>query len=113
MAYLKGVQVKAFLLDSETTDELGNAEPTYSMVTLENVLIAPRETADNYNTQSLIGKIDGYTLAIPKAYSNLDFSRAEFEFWGKRWKIEGNPFRGIESMIPLDWNTKIHVVAYE
>ena len=89
-------------------------EPIYedSTVTVSNVLVAPTTSDDVVDENSLVGRKEVYTLAIPKGDTH-DWENQVIEFWGKTWKSFGCPLEGIESNIPLAWNKKVTVERYE
>ena len=57
-------------------------------------------------------RIKKYTLGIPKGDQN-EWKDREVRFFGRKWRTIGFPLEGIEAMIPLDWNKKVMVEAYE
>lgn len=52
-----------------------------------------------------------YTLAIPKGDTH-EWTDCEVEFFGRRWRSVGFPQKGIEDLVPLDWNQKVTVETY-
>ena len=88
--------------------------PIYEDVaeTVENVLIGAPSSEDVLNEMNLSGKRIAYTLAIPKGDAH-EWSGATVEFWGKKFRTIGDATRGIEHLIPLAWNKKVNVEAYE
>lgn len=85
-------------------------EPIYTETTetVSNVLVAPTSSDDVIDQNSLIGKKEIYTLAIPKGDTH-DWENQTIEFWGKVWKSFGYSTIGIEDNIPLSWNRKVTV----
>ncbi len=81
-------------------------------IEVENVLISPTSTEDAATMQNLTGKRAAYTLAIPKGDTNT-WEDTEVEFFDKRWRTFGFTIQGIEELIPLSWNKKVMVEAYE
>ena len=53
-----------------------------------------------------------YTLGIPKGDQN-EWKDREVRFFGRKWRTLGIPLEGIEAMMPLEWNKKVMVEAYE
>ena len=85
---------------------------TETPVTVENVLIGQPSTEDITSGYNLSGKQIDYVLAIPKGDTHQWTDRT-VEFWGMKFRTVGIPTQGIESLIPLDWNKKVKVTAYE
>lgn len=88
--------------------------PIYSEQTknVDNVIVSPLSSEDIINELSLTGKHIVYQLGIPKG-NNDNWTDAIVEFFGKKWHTVGIPEEGIEDLIPLQWNKKIKVEAYE
>ena len=80
--------------------------------TVDNVLIGVPSSDDVLNEMNLSGKRIAYTLAIPKGDAH-EWSGVTVEFWGKKFRTIGDATRGIEHLIPLAWNKKVNVEAYE
>lgn len=81
-------------------------------VTVENVLVGAPTSEDVVNEFNLSGKRIAYTLGIPKGDTH-DWTDRTVEFWGRKFRTVGIPTQGIEENIPLDWNMKVQVEAYE
>jgi len=112
MAMLKGITVTLITKQETGTDPFDN--PIYSDVEIpvENVLVSPTLSDDVVNTLSLTGRKAVYTLAIPKGDTNT-WENQEVRFFGRKWRVFGIPIQGIDELIPLDWNKKVMVEAYE
>ena len=78
----------------------------------DNVIVSPTSQDDIVSNLELHGKHAVYTLGIPKGDTH-NWSDAEVVFFGKRWRTFGATIEGIESMIPLQWNKKVTVEAFE
>lgn len=96
----------------EQTDPFGKSITTEKSTTVENVLVAPLTSEELINELNLTGRKIAYQLAIPKG-DNHDWENAEVEFFEERFRTVGSPTRGIEEMIPLDWNMKVKVERIE
>lgn len=81
-------------------------------VEVENVLVSPTSTEDAATMQNLTGKHATYTLAVPKGDTNK-WEDTEVEFFEKKWRTLGFTTQGIDDLIPLSWNKKVMVEAYE
>ena len=85
---------------------------TETPVTVENVLIGEPSTEDVTSEYNLSGKRIAYVLGIPKGDTHQWTDRT-VEFWNMKFRTVGVPTQGIDSLIPLDWNKKVKVTAYE
>ena len=53
-----------------------------------------------------------YKLAIPKGDTHI-WTDCLVEFFGKKFKVVGEPIEGIEEMLPLSWNKQVQVECYD
>lgn len=97
----------------------GFGRPVYreAPVVVDNVLVAPTlvtplSASENNTVTELDGKTAVYTIAIPKGDTH-SWKDCRVSFFGEDWQVIGLPQRGIESLIPLDWNEKWGVARYE
>ena len=81
-------------------------------ITVDNVLVGEPSAEDAANELNLTGKRLAYTLGIPKGDEH-DWADTEVRFYGKTWRTIGDATEGIDAMIPLNWNKKVKVEAYE
>lgn len=109
---LKGITVTLIRNVQTGTDPAG--APIYTQISeaVENVLVAPASAQDIIDATQLYGKKAVYTLGIPKGDTHVWEDQA-VEFFGERFKVFGIPLKGIEAMIPLQWNTKVMVERYD
>ena len=109
---IKGIPVVLISKVQTGVDDFNH--PTCSEVreTVENVLVAPSESEDVINQLNLTGKKAVYTLGIPKGDTHV-WEDQDVEFFGERFHVFTIQTRGIESMIPLEWNGKVMVERYE
>lgn len=112
MVQIVGIDV--VLHQKTQTDVNSFNEPIYTTeaITVSNVLVAPTTSDDVIDENSLVGRKEVYTLAIPKGDTH-EWENQIIEFWGKTWKSFGMPLEGIEQNIPLLWNKKVTVERYE
>ena len=88
------------------------AAPSWTPVTVDNVLVAPVLEVDNQIAMLPDGHRAVYHLGIPKS----DTQRWEgqlVQFFGQTWSVIGIPTEGIEELIPLEWNKKVLCERYE
>lgn len=109
---IKGITVTLYEETESAADAFGR--PTYieKAVDVPNVLVAPASTSETLDTVNLTGKKAVYTLGIPKGDTH-DWKDKKVKFFGETFKTFGEPLKGIDDMIPLEWNTKIQVERYE
>ena len=112
MSKIKGITVTLYTETLDGTDAFGRPKYKTTKVDVHNVLVAPASTSETLDTVNLTGKKAVYTLAIPKGDTH-NWKDKKVEFFGETFKTFGEPLKGIEAMIPLDWNTKIQVEKYE
>lgn len=112
MSKLKGITVTLYIIEEGEKDEFNHPTVIENAVEVENVLVSPVSSDDVLNTTSLDGRKIVYTLAIPKGDENT-WENANVEFYGRKWRVVGVPLMGIEENIPLEWNKKVTVEAYE
>lgn len=110
---MKTVDVTLYALtDTGYKDKTNRPIMQETAITVPGCLYAPVSTEDVVNTLNLTGKMAVYQLAIPKGDAN-DWENAKVEFLGKKWRTIGMPEEGIAENIPLKWNRKVKVEAYE
>lgn len=112
MTKIKGITVT--LVDRIEVDKDPFGHPVYKDIEIQvdNVLVAPVSSGDIVNSLELEGKKAVYILGIPKGDTN-DWENKEIRFFGQRFKSFGKVTQGIDHLIPLDWNKKVKVEAYE
>lgn len=109
---IKGMPVKLHERILSGTDEFDHPVYTETPVIVENVLVAPASTTEILDTLNLTGKKAVYNIAIPKGDDHT-WKDCRVDFFGMSWQVIGFPQQGIEENIPLEWNQKWQVVAYE
>ena len=110
---IKGTKVTLIVREeTEERDAFNHPISKETRVEIDDVLIAPVSSADILNNTSLDGHKAVYTLAIPKT-DNHSWTNAIVEFYGQKWHVIGFPIEGIQENIPLRWNKKVTVEAYE
>lgn len=112
MTKIKGIRVT--LVDRVEIEKDPFGHPVYKNkeIQVDNVLVAPVSTEDIVNSLELEGKKAVYILGIPKGDTN-NWENKEIRFFGQRFKSFGKVTQGIDHLIPLDWNKKVKVEAYE
>ena len=109
---ITGIDVVLYTKTQTGTDPLGAPIYTQTAETVQNVLVGEPTADDLINELQLYGKRLAYTLAIPKGDAH-DWKDTEVEFFGRRFRTYGDVVQGIEHLVPLSWNKKVKVEAYE
>ena len=112
MARIKGITVTLIEHLQTGTDPFGAPIYVDKETPVKNVLVSPTSSEDIVNTLELTGRKAVYTLAIPKGDTH-EWAGQEVRFFGERWRVFGEPLRGIDHLLPLDWNLKVTVERYE
>lgn len=108
MKPIKGISVYLMVSTQTDTDPFGAPIITEQPVEVENVLVGEPASDDIVNDLNLYGKRLAYTLAIPKGDTH-HWEDAQVSFFGETFKAYGPVTQGIEDLIPLSWNKKVHV----
>lgn len=112
MQLIHGEPVILYEKTQTGVDELFHPVYEETPVTVYNVLIGTPSTEEAAGVLNLTGKLVTYQLALPKGDEH-DWVNATVEFWGHKFRTVGVPIQGIEVNIPLSWNKKVWVTAYE
>ncbi len=109
---ITGIDVVLYTKTQTGTDPLGAPIYTQTAETVQNVLVGEPTADDLINELQLYGKRLAYTLAIPKGDTH-NWDDTEVEFFGRKFRTYGTAVQGIEHLVPLNWNKKVKVEAYE
>lgn len=109
---IKGIPITLYVKTETGTDGFGVPTYTTEAVTVDNVLVAPVTADDIVNDFTLSGRKAVYQLGIPKG-DDHDWEDVDVEFFGERFHTYGPVIKGIEAMVPLQWNGKVYVERYE
>lgn len=109
---IKGIPVILCSKIQVGEDRIKNPVYEYEEETIENVLVAPVSSTEVLDTLNLTGRKIVYTLAIPKSDTHT-WEGQLVKFFGETWRVVGIPERGIDALIPGDWNQKVQVERYE
>lgn len=112
MGRIRGITIVLYEKTMTGTDPFGVPVYEEKAVEVENVLVAPASTVDAAENTNIDGRQATYTLGIPKGDTH-NWESCRVRFFGRDWKTVGIPREGIEELIPLDWNKKVQVEAYE
>jgi len=119
MSIIKGIDITLYE-KTQQRDQQGNlifdafGMPVYTETaeTVSNVLVGQPSSEDIVNEMSLYGKHCAYVLGIPKGDTH-EWRDRKVSFFGETFMTYGLPIKAIESMVPMDWNTKVMVERYE
>lgn len=109
---IKGISVT--LVSKIQTGEDAFHDPVYEYYDelVENVLVAPASSTEILDTLNLTGKKIVYNLAIPKGDTHV-WEGQLVKFFGETWRVVNIPEKGIDALIPGDWNQKVQVERYD
>ena len=109
---IKGISITLYDIVQTGTDDFNKPKVSETPVTVDNVLVYPSSSEEQTNTLNLTGKKAVYTMAIPKGDDHVWKDR-KVEFFGDTFRTIGEPIKGIDANIPLDWNLKVEVEINE
>lgn len=112
MGIIRGIDVTIY--DRVRTGTDGFGRPVYDEVpeVVRNVLVQPGTASEVLDTLNLTGKKAVYTMAIPKGDTH-EWRNRRVTFFGQDFMTFGEPVRGIDDLIPMEWNQKVKVEVYE
>ncbi len=105
---IKGLTIKLLVKKQTGTDPFNR--PLYETFeeNIPNVLVSPVSDSEVLDTLNLTGRKAVYQLAIPKNDTH-EWENQTVKFFGETWRVIGKPVKGIDELIPLDWNLKVKV----
>lgn len=109
---INGITVTLYERKEVAPDKFGKMQYMEVPTPVEDVLVGQPTSDDIPSELDLEGKKAIYMLAIPKGDVH-NWDDAIVEFFGRKWKVCTIPIEGIEANIPLRWNKKVMVEAYE
>lgn len=111
---MKGITVTLLKRTESGTDAFNRPIYTETEVPVNNVLVSPTDAGGDelLSALDLTGRKAVYTLAIPKGDTNV-WEGNRVQFFGETWQVIGIPTKGIDALIPLDWNLKVQVERIE
>lgn len=112
MERIKGIAVTLYEKEKVGTDLFNNPIYSETAVVVENVLVGSPTTDDITTATSLYGRKAVYTLGIPKEDTH-NWENVKVEFFGEVWRTFGLPVKGIDDLVPTEWNEKVMVERYE
>lgn len=108
---IKGITVTLYEKTVKGKDEFDANIYDETPVAIHNVLVAPVSSEDIITQHSIKSDEVIYKLAIPKGDTHT-WTECLVEFFGKTFKVVGEPVEGIEEMLPLSWNKQVQVKYY-
>lgn len=112
MSKIRGITVTLYTETSTEKDAFNRPIITETAVNVSNVLVYPTSASEVLDTLNLTGRKAVYTLAIPRGDTH-NWKNKRVSFFGETFRTFGEPIKGIDDLIPLDWNTKVMVERYE
>lgn len=108
-----GITITLYDRTQTGVDALNHPIYTETPVSVDNVLVAPLSDNEVIETFNLTGRKAIYQLGIPKGDTHEWTAGKKVSFFGKDYRIIGEPTEGIDKLIPLSWNLKVKVERYE
>lgn len=111
---MRGITVTLYERTQTGKDDFNRPIYEETPVEVENVLVSPSDPGgvEVLETLNLTGRKAMYTLALPKGDSH-HWEGNRVSFFGETWQVIGVPTKGIDHLIPLQWNTKVQVDKIE
>ena len=110
MGLLKGITIVLHEKTESGTDELNRPSFDEEEVEIENVLVYPMSQTEINDNYTMYGRKGVYTLGIPKGDTHT-WVGGQVEFFDQTWNVIGVPVKGIDTLVPTDWNLKVYVEA--
>lgn len=108
-----GITITLYDRTQTGMDALNHPIYTETPVSVDNVLVAPLSDNEVIETFNLTGRKAIYQMGIPKGDTHEWTAGKRVNFFGKDYRIIGEPTEGIDNLIPLCWNLKVKVERYE
>lgn len=108
---MKGITVTLYQVAQTGTDAFNRPIYSETGVPVANILVAPLNETEILETLNLTGKKAVYKLGIPKGDTH-QWENRRVSFFGHNWRVIGKPVKGIEDLIPLQWNKQVKVESY-
>lgn len=115
MARIKGIDVVLIEKAEVGKDPFGHPIYDKREIVVENVIVSHVGSMGSdaiVSSMELDGKHVEYVLGIPKGDTHK-WESTEVRFFGERFRTVGKPLLGMEHMMPLEWNKRVLVEAYE
>lgn len=109
---MKGITVTLYERQETGRDKFNRPIFEEIPVEVKNVLVAPATNEEAADALDIYGKKILYTLALPKGDAH-EWENAKVSFFNQDFRVVTFPAQGIEHLIPLSWNAKVQVAAYE
>lgn len=109
---IRGITIQLLVKHQTGTDDLNHPIYEETAVDVENVLVSPLSDEEVLDTLNLTGRRAVYQLGIPKGDTH-DWEGQRVRFFGRTWRVIGMPLKGIDHLMPLEWNTKVKVESVD
>lgn len=111
---MKGITVTLHERTQSGTDAFNHPTYTETPVSVKNVLVSPEteEGREYLDSTDLVSRGADYVLGIPKTDTH-SWEGCRVDFFGESWKVIGKPTKGIDHLIPMQWNMKVRVQKIE
>lgn len=109
---IAGTTVTVLIPTAASVDEFNNEALEWGRLEVQNVLVAPADTADVVDSNRPDGNRARLILHFPKAFS-ASLRNCRVEVLGKVWEVEGDPQPFMPDLTPGVWNRPVKVVRVD
>lgn len=109
---IKGITVTLYNRTQTGTDDFNAPVYAEAAEAVPNVLVTPTASEEVVSEIQLYGRRSVYELCIPKGDAH-DWENRRVSFFGRDFRTFGPVTEYIEANVPLMWNKKVKVEAYE
>lgn len=107
-----GITVTLWERTQTGTDDFNAPIYDETAVSVDNVLVAPEDSSESLDSIDLHTKKLRYILGIPKGDGHT-WTGTRVSFFGQNFKVITKPEKGIDELVPLQWNAKVTVEKIE
>lgn len=112
MTALCGMPVTLYTRTQTGTDAFGAPVYTEAAKTVENVLVAPADSAAIVDELQLTGHRLAFTLYVPKDDAN-EWTGRRVAFYGQEYRCYAPPEQWQAALVPGPWNKRVKVERYD
>ena len=111
MGRIHGITVQLEVLTEGSPDMFGVPTYTREWVSVDDVIVGQPTDSERTDSMNLYGERAVYTLGIPKGDAHTWQAGLHVKFFGETFRIIGHTVKGIDDMVPLEWNKKVMVAS--
>ena len=113
MGRIHGITISLEVVTETESSPDSFGVPVYAStwVDVGDVIVGQPTDTERTNSMNLYGERAVYTLGIPKGDAHTWRSGLHVKFFGETFRIIGHTVKGIDDMVPLEWNKKVMVAS--